>query len=100
MSIQQRQVLSRILRLAPACALTLLPAIAFAQAGDDLFTGPFEQIANWIKAAGGILLLIGISLLGFRMAKGDGGSLGFAVGLCVGGILIMAAPEVRDALFP
>lgn len=100
MHSSQKLFVSRVLRLVPALAVMALPALAFAQAGDDLFVGPFEQIANWIKAAGGILLLIGISLLGFKMAKGDGGSMGFAVGLCLGGVLIMAAPEVRDALFP
>lgn len=93
-------LLPTLLRLLPMCLMLFMPALALAQAGDELFTGPFEQIAIWFKAVGGVMLFIGVMWIGYKIARSDGGSMGAAIGLCLGGVIIMSAQTIKDTLFP
>lgn len=83
--------------VASALVPLLVPSLALAQ---DMFVTPFETVLEWIQAVGAIIIVIGLCMLGFQMMKGEGGSLGKAAGWIIGGVIVMSAPEIRDALMP
>jgi len=85
-------------------ATLLLPALALAAptgGGPGLpWESSFETILESIQAIGAVLLTIGIVVAGVKLSTGEGGGMGRnAVGLVVGGGLILGASTVIDTVF-
>lgn len=83
--------------------LFLMPALAFAMPTQTSGL-PFEESFDMVKTAviyiGGALLIVGIVICGIKLATGEGGGIGGkAMGLVLGGILILGANEIVDVLF-
>lgn len=85
-------------------AALLMPALALAApAGGGpglMWESSFETILESIQAIGATFLMIGIVITGAKLATSEGGGIGGkAVGLVLGGGLVLGAATFVDVVF-
>jgi type IV secretory pathway VirB2 component (pilin) len=94
---------SRLIVFAHVLVATfLMPALALAEGGGPglMWESSFETILESVKAIGYTLLIVGIIITGVKLATSEGGGIGGkAVGLVLGGGLVLGASEFVSTVF-
>ena len=80
-----------------------MPALALASTGGGpglMWESSFETILESVQAIGATLLVVGIIITGVKLATSEGGGIGGkAVGLILGGGLVLGASSFVDTVF-
>jgi type IV secretory pathway VirB2 component (pilin) len=96
---------SKLVSLVQVLVATLLmPTLAFASTTGGgpglLWESSFETILQSVQAIGATLLVVGIVITGVKLANSEGGGVGGkAVGLILGGGLVLGATTFVDVVF-
>lgn len=83
-------------------ATSLMPTLALAETGGAglMWESSFETILSSVQAIGYTLLIIGIVITGVKLATSEGGGIGGkAVGLVLGGCLVLGATKFVETVF-
>lgn len=84
-------------------ATSLMPTLALAETGGGpglMWESSFETILQSVQAIGATLLVIGIIITGVKLATSEGGGIGGkAVGLILGGGLVLGASSFVSTVF-
>ena len=87
--------------MAVAFCLLMVPVLAVAQGAADLkttVTSKVQDISTILEIVGGIVVAIGVSIAGIKMALGHQDAWGFASKVAIGGVLIASSGAILNWL--